>query len=752
MIIRRVHVRRFRKLQDQTIECGAGLNVIRGPNDAGKSTLHLAFSAAFFPSQPREVKSYGPWGDDHPGEITVEFHVDGEVFRLRKDFAARKIVLEGGREILDTPKLVEAKLAQMLGGLTSASLFRATLHVGQWDLAALEENMQREIGAKLSRIVTGGDSDGVRVLRQLEKYITEQEVGMSRPAKYPGPLKRENDEIARLTDLRARLGGEVQAVEQAAVERDRLAARCAEMDAKVREDEALADANRRLYELDRQCGTLTARAEELQGLLAQVSGASRDLAAAAAQVAAEDAAPAPAAVEALRTASEREKVRREALLEAEDAARQAREDAGAEAPPPARARPAWAAPAMLAAAAAGVVGLASMAGGRVSLGVVLLAAAAAGAATVGVALRAQAAGQARAAAAEVAMRARQRGEAAESVLATRRRDVDAAAAEVRRQLQSLRVSSLADALERAERAQQAIQRRESAQRLLDSLQRGRDREAIAKEAAQAVVELGAARAQRDDPALALKRLDAASYQRLTGDATQRRAELERTRAELQRLEGRLAGHSRYEELAGTEEQLTELQARFARRTRRLDALRLARDVLDAAHRETIVSGKAALEERASRYVRALSGGAYERVVVDEATLAPRVWVGPPKEWADVEAHEIGSGGVHQCYLALRFALVDLLCADRRPPLFLDDPFLAYDEDRQGAAMSFLRELARDRQIFLFTCRGAYNAYADQLIVLGGAQATPADRNETAARVPEGPAAVSGRDLGGASGG
>jgi len=49
VIISRLHIRRFRKLVDQVLECRPGLNVIYGRNDAGKSTLHLAFSAALYP-------------------------------------------------------------------------------------------------------------------------------------------------------------------------------------------------------------------------------------------------------------------------------------------------------------------------------------------------------------------------------------------------------------------------------------------------------------------------------------------------------------------------------------------------------------------------------------------------------------------------------------------------------------------------------------------------------------------------------
>src|SRR5205807_9687013 len=148
-----------------------------------------------------------------------------------------------------------------------------------------------------------------------------------------------------------------------------------------------------------------------------------------------------------------------------------------------------------------------------------------------------------------------------------------------------------------------------------------------------------------------------------------------------------------------------------------EVLRLAKEVLLEAHRRTIVPGRALLEERAGRYLRELSGTAYDRLAVDEHTLAPRVWVGPPKEWAEVVSGEIGSGAVDQCYLALRRALLDLLCEKRRPPLFLDDPFLAYDEHRMVSALGLMRELGRDRQIFLLTCRADYHRYADHLIVL-----------------------------------
>jgi uncharacterized protein YhaN len=305
----------------------------------------------------------------------------------------------------------------------------------------------------------------------------------------------------------------------------------------------------------------------------------------------------------------------------------------------------------------------------------------------------------------------------EEQAADRRRLLDAAAEEVRRLTAVLGVGSLQEAEGQSTRHLEAARRRDTSRSVLEGILGGRSRASIGEEYQRTLIDLEAARAQRDDPDLALRRLDAAAVQRLQTEGEKRKKELFLAQGELQRLEGRLSGRSPYEELGRIEEELEETKARCVRAQRQVEVLKLTRDLLGEAYRHTIVPGRVKLEELAGGYLRALSGGTYDRLSVDEQTLAPRVWVGPPKDWAEVETREIGSGGVDQCYLALRLGLVDLLCRGRRPPLFLDDPFLAYDEGRAAAALRLLREQGRDRQIFLLTCRGEYDRYADHLIVL-----------------------------------
>ncbi len=712
MIIRRIHVRGFRKLVDQILECGPGLNVIHGRNDAGKSTLHLAFSAVLYPIRPSDVKTYGPWGEKDPGEITVEFEAGGRSYRLRKDLASRKVgLLVSGESPIEDPKHVEERIGELLG-LTSLSLFRATAHISQWDLAGVQKE-QQEIGTRLARIVTGGDADAARVLSALDERIRRLEVGLQRPAKIPGPLKGDQDRLTVLISEQQRLGHEVDAIERASAERDRLGAQIGELEQQVRNDEALLAANRRLLELETEWKRTGARVKELESLLDRIARAARDIETADRDDALSLPAIDPEALGRLQDAEARVRV-----LEASPSRGGAPEGAGTTSGPEgprsvrdrlfAGTRPAAFG---LSALLAGVVGVVLLAAGRIPLG----------AAAFGVAVLL-------AGVAAIAREQRTRMAAREAVVLARRQDLlreaerrraaQQAIDEVAHHLKALGVPSVRVARDQAERRERARLRQETSRTLLSELLGGRTRDEITADHERVLLELGMIRAQREEPDLALRQLDPAGFQRLQAEAAARKLRFNESQRAVHRLEGRLSGRSPHEDLARVEEEIAETRARLARHQRLDDVLKLVRAVLFEAHRSTIVPGKAMLEERAGRYLRDLSGGAYDRVAVDEHSLAPRVWVGPPKEWAEVASREIGSGAVDQCYLALRLALVDVLCNDRRPPLFLDDPFLAYDAHREGAALGFLRRLARDRQIFLLTCRGGYHDHADRVIELG----------------------------------
>ena len=68
-------------------------------------------------------------------------------------------------------------------------------------------------------------------------------------------------------------------------------------------------------------------------------------------------------------------------------------------------------------------------------------------------------------------------------------------------------------------------------------------------------------------------------------------------------------------------------------------------------------------------------------------------------------------------MVLRLALIDLLFPDTNPPVFLDDPFVKFDPQRQHAAIGLCQEIAKRRQVLLFTCCDDYDT-AGHLIEIG----------------------------------
>ena len=62
---------------------------------------------------------------------------------------------------------------------------------------------------------------------------------------------------------------------------------------------------------------------------------------------------------------------------------------------------------------------------------------------------------------------------------------------------------------------------------------------------------------------------------------------------------------------------------------------------------------------------------------------------------------LSRGTKDQLYLALRLALCE---TNADCPIILDDALVTFDDERLGYALDYLRALAQERQILLFTCQ------------------------------------------------
>lgn len=135
----------------------------------------------------------------------------------------------------------------------------------------------------------------------------------------------------------------------------------------------------------------------------------------------------------------------------------------------------------------------------------------------------------------------------------------------------------------------------------------------------------------------------------------------------------------------------------------------------------------ALGRRAAEIFRALTGGRYTGVVLDRDF---RVCAQPEGEQLYRDAPFLSAGTVDQLYLAVRLAVCDLALPQEEPaPLILDDALTAFDDERCAAALTYLKEEAKKRQILLFTChsreaeffcrrRGSFRSAVDGVAAAG----------------------------------
>lgn len=136
-----------------------------------------------------------------------------------------------------------------------------------------------------------------------------------------------------------------------------------------------------------------------------------------------------------------------------------------------------------------------------------------------------------------------------------------------------------------------------------------------------------------------------------------------------------------------------------------EALVLAGQVLGEAFTEIQRSFGPRLNDTTAKIFSKLTQGKYQKLQVNRDF---DIIVEDEKEQSLREWKFLSGGTMDQAYLALRLSVATLLKADKENlPLFLDDVFMQYDDQRAYEALSFLQDYQMEsqgtQQIILFTC-------------------------------------------------
>lgn len=171
------------------------------------------------------------------------------------------------------------------------------------------------------------------------------------------------------------------------------------------------------------------------------------------------------------------------------------------------------------------------------------------------------------------------------------------------------------------------------------------------------------------------------------------------------------------ELTEKQQKLSQLDEAFGKLSGEKDSLRKQDVDLDALslaiERIQRLSGAIYREtgEEFSRRVSALlvqmTGGRYSSISLDERM---DVNVNTPDRL--LKTSQVSFGTMNQIYFALRIAAGELLSGGKNLPLLLDEPFAMYDDERLKDALAFLA--GSGRQTLLFTCQSREKLLAGKL--------------------------------------
>jgi len=705
-------VRDVRRHRDTTIELAPGLTVIRGPNEAGKSTLQRAIELGLVrkvTSAAQDLDGLVPWdgGPDARPAISLAFTYedeDGGVHegRVAKQFQGAKgtVRLELDGEVITDPARSDELLAE-LSGVPTEGFFRSTASVRHHELAGLQRD-ESALRDRLQASISGADRGTSRARKQLDRALQGLRAA---GAKNPGRLKVAEDAVADVSK-QLRIGEEA----LVRLEHDRDALSLAR-ERKADAEKALTE-RRAMLEKARQAERIAGEREAARERFYRYREAVtlRD------EIADLDANhPSPMPVAVLRPAVQRLRSLETKITTLEEMlAGDIKVDF--ELPPEVNWQPLYRSG--LALVAIGVVvavlGFALNALGILALGPVIpivggvIAVVGIALAVAGVLRRRNDRLQRELRDVEVVRRLRGRSEI-EQELKTAQLDRD-------HDLEGLELETTAEAEARLEAEEAHIAQIDQRRARLGGLIGEEPHETLGDRRDAAALEIEQKTAALD--ALGPIAKEPRARERLEVEVGDAERQLERGR------DDEAAARARVEQNPVDAEEVAALAERLVSWQEELDILK-RRERVYARTLQGINTAEQATMQRATRYlerrmvgdIARITDGRYKRVRVDDQDLGIEVFAPERNDWVPVT--ELSQGTLDVVFLAARLGLVRLVTGDRRPPLVLDDPFVTLDDDRAARALGLLREVAGDFQVIYLTTSDRYDGQADKVVVLDG---------------------------------
>lgn len=168
----------------------------------------------------------------------------------------------------------------------------------------------------------------------------------------------------------------------------------------------------------------------------------------------------------------------------------------------------------------------------------------------------------------------------------------------------------------------------------------------------------------------------------------------------------------FKELSEIEEELIENKNAQEFYALQRDSLKASIKYLEEAFDEMQQTFGPIVNERTSRIFNRITGGRYSELIVGKDL---KISVREPDTNTTKDFGYLSNGTIDQVYFSLRLAIAEFFSEKSGGlPLFLDDSFLQYDDERARMASDFIKEYVRENhcQIVVFTCHKSMLGYFD----------------------------------------
>jgi DNA repair exonuclease SbcCD ATPase subunit len=710
--VRRLQVRDLRRYRELDIDLASGVTVVRGPNEAGKSTIQRALELAItrrVTSAAGDLESLRPWdaGADARPWIALEFEQDEEDGRrvtgtLEKLFAGPKgtVSLTYDGQTITDPTLADQVLAE-LSGIPTEPFFRSTASVRHHELSDLARD-ETALRDRLQASISGADRGTGRAKKRLERSLHEL---TTKGDKNPGRLKVAEAAVA--SSAASVQAGEA-LLAQLEHDRDSLSSareRRSEAETSLVDRRSLLEKARQAERLETERTAARERFERYREAV-EVSTEFDTLA---------QTHPSPNPLVVVRRTVERLRTLDTRIRELRAALAGEIEVTFDVAPEPTwRPLSRWAILLVVLGVIIAVGGFAADAFAGTSLGALpqLIGVIAAGIGFVLAAvawwLRRGSKMQNELRDVEIDRRLRGRSEMEAELV-----DSEAETAQL---LGSLGLDDLPTAEDMLAREEAHVARMDQLAAHLDGLVGKEPRETLPalRDSAALEVELKTGALEALGPIAKEPR----ARERLEVEVREQEQALERARDDEANARARVEANSvDAEQVAAEAERLAVWRDQLAALQRRNRVLAATLTAIERAEVATMKTATRYLEGHMVRDVAAVTGGRYRRVRVDDRTLDIDVFAPERGDWVPVGS--LSQGTLDLVYLAARLGLVRLVTGDRRPPLVFDDPFVTLDDARATRALALLKRVAADFQIIYLTTSDRYDAAADAVVELPG---------------------------------